>query len=126
RLAAEAFDEARVTRQVPVQDLDRHGTFEHGVAGAVDLAHAARGDTIDDVVPAVERVQREREVRASGPLGDGALRDARLPSLLGRCGRTTWGRGRVRTHILARRRPSTVETRGATRRGSRAGFRGSR
>jgi hypothetical protein len=108
-LPAEAFDEARVAREVPVQDLDRHRAFEHRVAGAVDLAHATRGDTIDDVVATVERVQREREIRASGPLGDGALRDGRLPSLLGRCGRTTWARGRVRADILARGRASSVE-----------------
>jgi hypothetical protein len=92
-----------------VQDLDRHRAFEHRVAGAIDLAQAAGGDTIDDVVPAVERVQREREIRASGPLGDGALRDGRLPSVLDRCGRTTWARGRVRANILARGRESTVE-----------------
>ena len=102
RLSPEPFDEARVTREVPVQDLDRDRAFEHGVPGPVDLAHPARGDTIDDVVAAVERGQREREVRASGPLGDRALRDGRLPLFLGCCGRTSWGRGRVRAHILAR------------------------
>ena len=51
----------------------RHGSFEHGVARAVDLAHAARGDTIDDVVPAVERVQREQELRASGSAARGMV-----------------------------------------------------
>src|SRR4029453_11929275 len=108
-LTPEALDEARVAREVPVQDLDRHRSFEHGVAGAVDLAHPTRGDTIDDVVPAVERVQSEHEIRASGPLGDGALRDGRLPSLLGRCGRANWARGRVRATMLVVGHASTVE-----------------
>src|SRR4029453_7137999 len=108
-LPPEALDETGVAREVPVQDLDRHRAFEHRVTGAIDLAHAAGGDTIDDVVPAVERVERKREIGASGPLGDGALRDGRLPSLLGRCGRTTWARGRVRANILAPGRASTVE-----------------
>jgi hypothetical protein len=90
-----------------VQDLDRDLALQDGIASAEHLAHAARGDTIDDVVPAVEGGQREGEAgTACGPLGDRASGDGcSSPSELGRidlgrCGLADRGRGCVRTTIL--------------------------
>ena len=42
RLAGEARAALRIGREVPGQDLDRDVPIEPGVAGAIDLAHAAR------------------------------------------------------------------------------------
>ena len=58
RLAPEAVDEPRIAREGRVQNLDRDLTVQDGIVRAEDLAHPARGDTIDDVVAAVERPQR--------------------------------------------------------------------
>jgi len=70
RLAAESVDESRVAGKRRVQDLDRDLTVQDRVARAEDLAHPSRGDTIDDVVPAVEGPQRANGI---GPT-EGSLR----------------------------------------------------
>jgi len=108
-LATESLDEPAVARQAAMEHLQRHLALEHGIGRAIDLAHPPGGDTIDHVVAAVERGQGEREIRADGPLRNGALRDGRLPMRRGRCGRTSRGPGRVRARILACPGASTVE-----------------
>jgi hypothetical protein len=82
--------------------------------GPEDLAHTARGDTIDHVVPAVERDERVVEAGAArGPLRDRAPRDLRLPIVLAlrldRCGLTDTSRRRVRALILGHARLGTRE-----------------
>ena len=72
------------------------------------------GDTIDHVVPAVERDERMVEAGAAhGPLGDRAPRDLRLPIVLAlrldRCGLTDTSRRRVRALILGHARLGTRE-----------------
>ena len=55
RLVAEPIDESLVSGEGSVQDLDRHLAREHGVVRAEDLAHPAGGDSLHDVIAAVER-----------------------------------------------------------------------
>ena len=50
RLAIEPLQELRV--RAGAQDLDGDGAAQSRVAGAVDLAHAARSQAVDDFVGA--------------------------------------------------------------------------
>lgn len=56
-----------------MQHLDRDLPREHGVVCAEDLTHPARGDTIDDVVAAVQRDEVEGVGTTGRSLGERAL-----------------------------------------------------
>ena len=45
------------------QDFQRHQAAERGIAGAIDLSHAARTQRRDDFVRAETRARRERHSR---------------------------------------------------------------
>jgi len=52
RLAAQTLARVRVDRQLARQQLDGDLPIEPRIAGAIDLAHAARADPADDFVRA--------------------------------------------------------------------------
>src|SRR6185436_914451 len=68
RLPIEALAELRVDRQRGGEDLDGDGTIEAGVAGAIDLAHAARAERGHDFVRAEagSRIERHGATRSYG------------------------------------------------------------
>ena len=55
RFGSEPVDERLVAGEGPVEHLDRDLASEDRVAGAEDLAHAARGDALHDGVASIER-----------------------------------------------------------------------
>ena len=55
RLAPQVLHERRVLGQVRAQHLDRHRPLEREVLGAVDHAHAAAADLVQEPVRAAER-----------------------------------------------------------------------
>src|SRR5262245_14516566 len=71
RLAAEARDPLGIAGYIVRQDLDRDLTIETRVAGTIDLAHAARPQTLQDLV-GPEPVERLRLVESHPQKADGA------------------------------------------------------
>jgi hypothetical protein len=60
RLAAEAFDEARIARVLREQHLHRDGTIQQLIAGEVHLSHSASCDAALDLVSIREDVSKLR------------------------------------------------------------------
>ena len=65
RLGDEARGRVLFTDEVRVDDLDRDGSAEVRLLGAVDAAHAADPDEVEDDVAARKRAADERIVRAA-------------------------------------------------------------
>ena len=63
RLALEPRERGRILRQPFGQDLDRDVAIQLRVAGAVDLAHAARAERGNDFVRTELGTGRERHAR---------------------------------------------------------------
>ena len=61
-LTVESSQSRGIVRHVSRQDLDRDVSAKPRVAGAVDLAHPARADEIDDLVWPQARSPRDRQL----------------------------------------------------------------
>ena len=66
RLALEAGQAIGVLGDLVGEDLDRDLAAQAGVAGAVDLPHAAGPEEVDDLVRPESGSGQKRHVRASG------------------------------------------------------------
>ena len=70
RLGDEARRGVLLADEVRVDDLDRDRAAEVRLLGAVDAAHAADADELEDDVAAGQRAPDERIVGAGGDLAD--------------------------------------------------------
>ena len=99
RLGDEAKRRVLVREQVRVDDLDRDRAPERALLGAVDAAHAADADQVEDVVAARQRpadelvlvVRADRAHREAAGRAVQVLDQAR-GSALGACGGSQEGR----------------------------------
>ena len=82
RFALKPLAAVRIVRQMFRQGLDRDGAVQAGVEGAIDLAHAARGDQRLDIIGARRCVRQSGQAptaaRVGGPHWRGAVRCGRL------------------------------------------------
>src|SRR5689334_8281981 len=80
RLAAEAFDEARVAGVLREQHLDRDGPVQQLIAGEVHLGHSASCDAALDLVSVREDVSELRHRGQTLPVRLFALREVTGPA----------------------------------------------
>ena len=110
RLGDEARRGVLVAEEVRVDDLDRDGAAEVRLLGAVDAAHAADADELEDDVAAGQRPPDERIVRACGDLTD---RESRTTDRTGARRRRSWCTGDKTAWHTRRGRPTEATTRRA-------------